>query len=160
MPKLTFDVLGLRDFRFLLLTRMMGVMALQIQAVIVGWQIYSLTHDTFILGLTGLTEAVPALVCALFAGHIVDISRPHRIYTMCLGVLVLNTFMLLVLAGGLFNTPIGSVLPFIFAGIFISGVAAASLCLPPFRCCRSSCRGQKFRRLQPPSPPASRLQPS
>jgi MFS family permease len=123
MPKFSFDILGLRDFRFLMLTRMMGVMALQIQAVIVGWQIYSLTHDTFLLGLTGLAEAVPALTCALFAGHVVDISRPHRVYTVCLTVLVLNTFMLLVSTGGLFGAPVANILPFIFSGIFISGVA-------------------------------------
>ena len=52
MVKFSFDILRLRDFRFLLLTRMLNIMALQIQAVIVGWQIYSLTHDTFLVHFT------------------------------------------------------------------------------------------------------------
>ena len=115
-------ILRLRDFRALLLTRMLLIMALQTQAVIVGWQVYSLTHDPFILGLTGLAEALPAITCALFAGHIVDISRPHRVYLVSLGVLTLNTFALLLLAGGLAEAPFG-VVPCIFAGVFVSGIA-------------------------------------
>lgn len=121
LKKPSFDILRLRDFRYLLMTRMMGVMALQIQDVIAGWQIYSLTHDAFILGLTGLVEAVPALTCALFAGHVVDISRPHRVYSICLGVTALNSLMLMLTAGGYIAT--SSVLPYIFVGIFISGLA-------------------------------------
>ena len=60
---------------------------LQAQAVIVGWQVYSITGDPFMLGLVGLVEAVPAIACALFAGHIVDISRPHYIFRCCIGAL-------------------------------------------------------------------------
>ena len=72
---LSVDVLRLRDFRLLLFARMFTAMALQAQGVIVGWQVYSLTHNTFLLGLTGLAEAVPAITCARVAGHIVDISH-------------------------------------------------------------------------------------
>ena len=58
------DLLPLRlvNFRRLLITRMSMMMALQAQAVIVGWQVYSLTKDVFMLGLIGLTEAVPAIL--------------------------------------------------------------------------------------------------
>ena len=121
--KLSIDVLRLRDFRFLLFTRVFVSMALQAQAVIVGWQIYSLTKDPFMLGLTGLTEALPAIVCALFAGHVVDVGRPHRVYLYCLGALFLNTSALLLLGGGYVTLPGGHLLPLIFAGVFLSGVA-------------------------------------
>ncbi len=120
---LSVNVLRLGNFRRLLLGRMCGPMALQCQAVIVGWQVYSLTHDTFMLGLVGLAEAVPAILCALVSGHIVDISRPHRVYLGCMAVLLVNTLMLLLLAGGILPAGDHSVLPFIFAGVFISGVA-------------------------------------
>lgn len=123
MPKPSFDILGLRDFRLLMFTRMLGVMALQVQAVVVGWQIYSLTHDTFLLGLTGLAEAVPAIACAFFAGHIVDISRPHRVYQLCITALVLNTLMLLLVGGGYMGEAGTVIIPWLFGGIFISGVA-------------------------------------
>lgn len=124
MANLSVSVLRLADFRRLLCTRMCGLMALQAQAIIVGWQVYSITKDPFMLGLAGLVEAVPAIACALFSGHVVDISRPHRIYLSCLAVLALNTFALFLFAGGI--VPVGDhVVPIIFVGIFISGVARA-----------------------------------
>lgn len=125
MANLSVNVLRIGDFRRLLFTRMCGMMALQAQAVIVGWQVYSLTKDPFMLGLTGLVEAVPAILTALFAGHVVDSSRPHRVYMLCIGALTLNTLMLFLLAGGILHAADRTVIPFIFGGIFISGLARA-----------------------------------
>ncbi len=99
------------------------MMALQCQAVIVGWQVYSITKDPFMLGLTGLAEAIPAIACALFAGHIVDISSPRKIYVACMGALLVNTLMLLVMAGGYAGMHEANILPWLFAGIFFSGLA-------------------------------------
>lgn len=120
---LSFQILQNRDFRFLLLTRMFGALALQAQAVIVGWQIYSITKDPLLLGLVGLTEAVPAIACALFAGHVVDISQPKKVYQCCQGVQLINTIILLILAGGYIHLPHSSLLPVMFAAVFISGLA-------------------------------------
>ncbi|HCM83958.1 MAG TPA: MFS transporter, partial [Rhodospirillaceae bacterium] len=120
---LPFEILKSRDFRFLMFARMAVSMALQAQAVIVGWQVYSITKDPFMLGLTGLAEAVPAIICALFSGHVVDNNRPHKMFLICLGALCLNTFMLFLFGGEIITTEGHHILPFIFAGIFISGVA-------------------------------------
>lgn len=119
---LSFTVLRNRDFRLLMLTRLFGLMALQAQDIIAGWQIYSLTHDPLMLGLTGLAEAVPAIACALFAGHIVDTHRPHFVYAACIGALALNAVALLFIAGGVIAVP-GGIIPWIFASIFVSGLA-------------------------------------
>jgi len=54
-------------------------LALQIQAVAVAWQVYSLTKDPLSLGLVGLAEVIPAVAFALFAGHIVDRSNRKTI---------------------------------------------------------------------------------
>lgn len=118
-----FALLKSRDFRLLLLTRMSVMMALQSQAVIIGWQIYSLTKDFFLLGLTGLVEAVPAILCALYAGHIVDNAQPRRIFLACVGVLALNTLVLLAFAGRLIYMDNDSLVLLIFAGVFMSGLA-------------------------------------
>lgn len=120
---LSFSVLKLRDFRLMLFTRIFGMMALQAQAVIVGWQIYSITKDPFMLGLTGLAEALPAISSALFAGHIVDNNRPHKIFLIALGILTLNTLMLLIFAGGFVSLDSKHIIILIFSGIFISGLA-------------------------------------
>ncbi len=122
-PYLSFSVLESSDFRLLLFTRMFSMMALQAQAVIIGWQVYTLTRDPFLLGLTGLAEAVPAIACALFAGHIVDISRPHRVYQWCLGALALNTAVLFVIGAGIVPLEKAAFLVSVYVAIFVSGFA-------------------------------------
>jgi len=124
-PMLSFDVLRTRDLRRLIYTRFFTTLALMAQAVIVGWQIYDLTKDPFMLGLTGLAEAVPALICALFAGHIVDTSRPHHVYHLAIVVLGLNTLMLMLVGGGYIPLPRHIVIWMLFVGVFFSGLARA-----------------------------------
>jgi len=116
-------LLRLRNFRALMFTRVFITLALQAQAVIVGWQIYSITRDPFLLGLTGLAEAVPALLCALVSGHLVDVGRPHRIYRICVAVMALNTLVMVIIAGEYAGTPQSWIVPCLFIGVFISGIA-------------------------------------
>lgn len=124
---LSFSVLRIRNFRLLLITRLFTVTALQAQAVIVGWQIYSLTKDPFLLGLTGLAEALPAIACAFFAGHIVDTGAPRKIYTACVTALALNMLGLLTIAGGFVYLEKETLLPYIFSAVFFSGLARSFL---------------------------------
>lgn len=126
---LSIAVLRNLDFRRLLLARVFGMFGLQAQAVIVGWQIYTLTNDVFMLGLVGLVEAVPAIGFALFAGHIVDISRPHRVYCLAFAALALNAFALLAVGGGLVPLAGAHQVWIIFACVFFSG-AARSFIMP------------------------------
>lgn len=123
MSNLSFSILKIHDFRLLVLTRIFTHMALNCQAVIVGWQIYSLTKSEFLLGLTGLVEAVPAILCALFSGHIVDTSSPQKVYKLAIAALTLNTFFLMLAGGGLLNLTNNVVIFSIYAGIFVSGIA-------------------------------------
>ena len=113
------------DFRKLVLARVFAIFGLESQAIIVGWQVYQLSHNVMMLGLVGLCEAIPAILCALVAGHIVDISRPHRVYCYCLAFLALNSFALLCVAGGLVEVAPNHQLLFIFICIFTSGAARA-----------------------------------
>lgn len=125
--RFTLAVLTNPGFRLLLLTRLFTAMAGQAQAVIVGWQIYSITHDPWMLGLTGLVEALPALGCALFAGHIVDKHQPKQVYFWCIGVTMINMLCLLALGGGYIELPLPTLLISIYIAIFISGIARSFL---------------------------------
>lgn len=120
---MNFNVLRLKNFRFLLSARTLALMALQAQAVIVGWQIYSITGSTLMLGLTGLAEAIPAIAGAFFAGHVVDNNHPRKIYLLCLVVLMLNTLGLFICAGGYTNLSENGIVAAIFIGIIFSGFA-------------------------------------
>jgi len=65
--------------------------AREAQIVVVGWQVYQLTHDPLSLGLIGLAEALPFIAIALYAGHVADRATRR---TIAIG----GTFALLVSA--------------------------------------------------------------
>lgn len=123
MNRLSLNVMRIPAFRVLLCSRICVLMALQAQAVIVGWQVYSITKSPLMLGLTGLAEAVPAIACAFFAGHFVDTANPRKIYILALGALLLNTIALFYFAGGFSGLGDQGILIAIFSGIIFSGFA-------------------------------------
>jgi MFS family permease len=82
------------DFKKLLATRFLFNFGVEMQAVILGWHMWNLTHDPLHLGLIGLAEAIPALSLAMFAGVLVDRSRPLQIYKLVLLFSLLSGFIL------------------------------------------------------------------
>ncbi len=68
------------NFYRLITARFCFALAVQSQAVLMGWQMYDLTKDPLQLGLIGLAAAIPALSLSLFAGLWVDRGNPLRIY--------------------------------------------------------------------------------
>ena len=63
---------------------------------VLGWRMYVLTRDPLFLGLIGLVEAVPALGLALYAGYLVDRSRPLLVFRRVVETSWLSGFILLV----------------------------------------------------------------
>lgn len=119
-----YAVLKLPEFRFYIAGRLALTMAMQIQAVVVGLQIYALTKDPLALGLIGLAEVIPALTVSLYAGHVCDRNNRKTIVLLCIAGLLLC-------AGGLllFSLPAianKNVIP-IYSIIFLSGIARGFL---------------------------------
>ena len=54
-----YAALRIKDFRRYIYARFLLTFAIQMQSVVVGWQIYQLTHDPLSLGLIGMSEALP-----------------------------------------------------------------------------------------------------
>src|SRR5262245_27172174 len=84
------------DFKKLMAARFLFTLAVQIQTIVLGWRMYVLTKDPLYLGLIGLVEAVPALGLALYAGYIVDRSRPLIVLRRVISVSGLSGLILLV----------------------------------------------------------------
>jgi MFS family permease len=59
-------------FRLFWLARVCATVALQMQAVAVGWQVYAMTGSALDLGLVGLAQFIPAFLLVLIAGHVAD----------------------------------------------------------------------------------------
>src|SRR3954466_11226981 len=90
-----YAALRIPNFRWFVTSLLAMTVATQIQAVVVAWQIYELTHDPLSLGLIGLAEAVPFIGIALFAGHVADRRSRLRISLMSLAALLLCSLSLL-----------------------------------------------------------------
>jgi MFS family permease len=74
-----------RDFARYLAASFLATVALAMQAVALGWQIYDLTGSPFKLGLVGLMEFLPPFCLALVTGQIADRFDRRRI--LALGLL-------------------------------------------------------------------------
>ncbi len=52
-------------------------------ATLLGWWVYQLTKDPFAIGLIGLSEVIPAVSSALYAGHVIDNTEKKRLLLIC-----------------------------------------------------------------------------
>lgn len=71
-------------FRLFFWARSVSEFAQQMATVAVGWQVYSLTHSAFALGLVGLTQFIPSAVLVFAAGHVADRYPRERVLQLCL----------------------------------------------------------------------------
>jgi MFS family permease len=72
-----------RPFALYWVSRVSSMIALQMQAVAVAWQMYDITHNPFDLGLVGLTQFIPAALFVLVAGHVADRYDRRKIVRIC-----------------------------------------------------------------------------
>ncbi|MBI4227385.1 MAG: MFS transporter [Candidatus Omnitrophica bacterium] len=84
-----YAVFRIPDFRRALGSKFFLTLGLQMQRVIIGWQIFQLTHDPLALGLVGLAEALPYMGCLLWAGHQADRLEKRRLILVAEGGLLI-----------------------------------------------------------------------
>jgi MFS family permease len=83
------------SFRYFFLSRVASTLSNQMLMVIVGWQMYDVTHSAWYLGLVGLVQFVPALALSLVVGQVADRYDRRRILIMCLAGQALIALVLL-----------------------------------------------------------------
>ena len=66
------------------------------QEVILGYELYKITHEPLALGLVGLAEAIPFISISLFGGHLADRRNKRRILQQSLLVIMLGSVILYV----------------------------------------------------------------
>src|SRR6188474_1269812 len=93
-----FKAIRIKEYKNLMIGRFIFIMGLRMMGTLVGWWIYNLTNDPLAIGLVGLSEVIPAVSLALYAGHIIDLSEKRRMILR--GVLLYATcaFILLLLS--------------------------------------------------------------
>jgi MFS family permease len=81
--------------------RCLVVLALEMQAVAVGWQVYEITKRPLDLGLVGLAQFLPGIVLFLLAGHVADTLDRRRVLIACdVGFAICFVLLLILTAMG------------------------------------------------------------
>jgi MFS family permease len=119
-PSNGFSVLRHRNFAFYLSARILGTLAVQMQSVAIGWQVYQLTGSLFDLGLIGLAQFAPFLLLILPAGHVADRYNRRHIIVLCMAAQLLCAGALLAFT----LTGLGAVWP-VFTVLVLFGSARA-----------------------------------
>ena len=115
-----FGALRHRNFAFYLSTRLLGTIAVQMQNVAVGWQVYAMTGNALDLGWIGLAQFAPFVALVLVAGQAADHFNRRTIIIVCHGVELLCALILLLFTLGGFQ-----VLWPVFAVLALFGAARA-----------------------------------
>lgn len=121
-----YAVLKIADFRNFISARFCVTLGIQIQGIVVLYQVYELTGDLMAIGWVGLAEAVPSIVVSFFSGHVADFVDRKKIIVCCLISLMLCSVGLLY-----FSMEPALLLSYgaipIYSVIFVSGVARGFL---------------------------------
>jgi MFS family permease len=85
------------DFRLFQLARFFIIIALEMQSVAVGWQIYATTQRALDLGLVGLAQFLPSVLLFLLSGHVADRFDRRKLVVLCyLGFAVCSALLFLI----------------------------------------------------------------
>lgn len=93
-----FAAIKITEFRNLLAGRFLFTMSMRMLATMLGWWVYNLTNDPLAIGMIGLSEIIPAISLALYAGHVIDISEKRRLLLRGLALYILAVFILIALS--------------------------------------------------------------
>lgn len=127
IPFTPLQTLKIVEFRNLLTGRFFMVLAFRMLATLLGWWVYQLTKDPFSIGLIGLSEVIPAVSCALYAGHVIDMNEKKRLLLLCSYAYIFLIGLLLIPA--FLNVEMHftghQITYFIYGVIFFTGIARA-----------------------------------
>lgn len=87
-----------RDFRLFLGVRVVSTLAVMIQSVAVGWQIYDMQRTPLALAWVGLAEFVPMFLLTLPAGAVVDHTDQRKVLAVAFFIQALSAALLLALS--------------------------------------------------------------
>src|SRR5450755_4755263 len=96
------------------------VVALEMQSVAVGWQVYEITKRPIDLGYVGLAQFAPGIVLFLFAGHAADIFDRRKLLIWCYAGFALCSSLLLLISWRAPNSVHSIYIVLVLLGVFRS----------------------------------------
>ena len=109
------------EFRHFLSAKLFFTLGLRMISTIVIYQVFHLAN-TYMVGLAGLTEFLPAVFSALFAGHFIDTHDKKKILTSSYICYVLCALALAFVSLPQLNFTTATKLTIIFVTVFFTGI--------------------------------------
>ena len=113
------EALKIADIRLFIGSVGFFTLASRALAVVIGFQIYKITHSALSLGWLGLVEAIPAISIAPFGGYVADHINRRTIILITRAASCLCTLILAIIS---WETHLNSLLG-LYTMIFVAGVA-------------------------------------
>jgi MFS family permease len=115
------------EYRNFIAASFLFTIAILIQEVALGYELYTMTHDPLALGLIGLAEAAPFIGLTLFGGHIADRKSKRRIILWSVSAITAGSLVLHLFArgGAAGRIPTSVLIGVIYGTIFLIGVCRA-----------------------------------
>jgi len=122
-----FEALKYSEYRNLMLGRFFYIMGLRMMGTLVGWWVYDLTNAPIAIGIIGLSEVIPAVSLALYAGHIIDISEKRKLLLRGAVMYIFCALALFFLSTPIIKTKCNNyqIAGLIFTIIFCTGIIRA-----------------------------------
>ncbi|HWX90326.1 MAG TPA: MFS transporter [Rhizomicrobium sp.] len=86
MSDISLPLYRARDLYFFVSSRFIATLAIQVQSVAIGWQVYDMERTPLALGLVGLCQFLPMFLLTLPAGDITDRFNQRRVYSLAAGL--------------------------------------------------------------------------
>lgn len=118
-----FAALRFKEFRSFLGMRFFFTLAYQMQAVVIGYHIYDLTHDALKLGLVGLCEAIPAIGIALYGGYVADKSEKRGLLIKIFSGVWLASVLMLIITSKFLHLKEDLIVLIMYGLVFCIGLA-------------------------------------
>ncbi len=84
-----------RDLNWFVSARFLSTVAIQVQSVAIGWQIYEMERTPLALGMVGLCQFLPMFLLTLPAGDITDRFNQRRVYSLAASLQAVSSALFL-----------------------------------------------------------------
>jgi MFS family permease len=98
MSDISLPLYRARDLYFFVSSRFIATLAIQVQSVAIGWQVYDMERTPLALGLVGLCQFLPMFLLTLPAGDITDRFNQRRVYSLAAGLQAVCSALFLALS--------------------------------------------------------------
>ncbi|MEJ7610538.1 MAG: MFS transporter [Ferruginibacter sp.] len=113
-----------REFWNFVSARLFFTLGLRMISTIVIYQVYHLSN-TYMVGIAGLTEFVPAVISALYAGHYIDTHDKKKIVRAGFVCYIICALSLALISLSVFQISVNAKILGILAVVFLTGIIRA-----------------------------------